>query len=727
MNKKIMVYLILSVILMSSLVVVGDPNLSLNETLITKGNYKEYGLDYYYENEIICGPFHLPLIFPKNKIDILSSKDIEYQITNIQGASDRISDVNYKISDLGDSFLVDFYGTITASDEPFSVDIVPVIKGNSLSNYAFVNSSWNNYKLITIQHEQVHGTLTNFPVLLNFTDPNLIGNVLENGNDIVFVNIDNTSKYNHELEDFNGTTGRVLAYVNVTTLYDSNDTRFIMYYNNPSASAQENVDNTWDDSYTGVYHYGLQDGNYLVDSTHSARNASDTGDPIQNQSAYLYNSAHRLDGATDWYTGPSSNQFVNPSGTISFYGSTDDSGVVAERIVTFHKTGGSGSRYSLMVYDDSGTDRVSVYAHDGASGQYIHSNSTFTVDELFHGATTCNNGKIGVFYNGVLDSSIVAQGIGGVGTNAVTIGTYAAGSTDYCWDGWMDELRISNIARSRGYIHTEYNNFVNATNGGFFIVSGVGTVDRWNVTFQDYDTTTLKIQFVANNTDATPPASPTRAGFTFAGWSGNYTSVVQNETVIATYTSLNCTLILSVSNSNGNITDPGIGTYNVTSGTTVYLNASSLDADNYSFLYWYGDTSIIADDEDNTTTLVGVVGVTYEIVAVFVSTENFYMSKYLEIGDEMEISISSVIILMLVWFVFMWLILKSKDVIVCAVFSMLNFLLTLYMLNNGYFPVYPIMLFLVGLVVTFLGIYRVVSMVIVSRRNKPKKRRMTRW
>lgn len=55
------------------------------------------------------------------------------------------------------------------------------------------------------------------------------------------------------------------------------------------------------------------------------------------------------------------------------------------------------------------------------------------------------------------------------------------------------------------------------------------------VTFKDWDGTVLKTQSVAKGRDATPPADPTRDGYTFAGWDGSYTNVQSNTTVTATY------------------------------------------------------------------------------------------------------------------------------------------------------------------------------------------------
>ena len=58
----------------------------------------------------------------------------------------------------------------------------------------------------------------------------------------------------------------------------------------------------------------------------------------------------------------------------------------------------------------------------------------------------------------------------------------------------------------------------------------------FTVTFKDHDDKVLKTESVRYGGDATPPLNPTREGYTFDGWLGNYNNVVKNETVVATYT-----------------------------------------------------------------------------------------------------------------------------------------------------------------------------------------------
>ena len=125
------------------------------------------------------------------------------------------------------------------------------------------DSNWDYYKVITIDSiDQVGATLTNFPILINFTDADLANHALSDGSDIAFILIDNTTQLNHEIEYFNGATGALTAWVNVTSLPHDSDLKILMYYGNAGASSQEHITDTWNSDYAGVWHM-----NGIYDST----------------------------------------------------------------------------------------------------------------------------------------------------------------------------------------------------------------------------------------------------------------------------------------------------------------------------------------------------------------------------------------------------------------------------------------------------------------------------
>ncbi len=60
-------------------------------------------------------------------------------------------------------------------------------------------------------------------------------------------------------------------------------------------------------------------------------------------------------------------------------------------------------------------------------------------------------------------------------------------------------------------------------------------LNKFKVTFKDYDGTVLKTQYVAYGSDAEPPEDPERDGYTFSGWSGDYDDITTAVTIKAKY------------------------------------------------------------------------------------------------------------------------------------------------------------------------------------------------
>ena len=113
---------------------------------------------------------------------------------------------------------------------------------------------WSYCKKITIDRGFVTGDLQNFPVLIHNTSYDFYNHAQYDGDDFVFVSADNMTKYNHEIEKYDGASGELIAWINVTSLSDSEDTIIWMYYGNPNCDPQQNIPGTWDSNFVGVYH-----------------------------------------------------------------------------------------------------------------------------------------------------------------------------------------------------------------------------------------------------------------------------------------------------------------------------------------------------------------------------------------------------------------------------------------------------------------------------------------
>ena len=160
------------------------------------------------------------------------------------------------------------------------------------------DTSWVYRKQITIDHNNVPSTLTNFPVLINRTDVDWKdtangGHVAQlDGGDILFTASDGTTKLAHEIEKYTPTTGELVAWVQVPSLSAVTDTEIYIYYGNAGCADQWDINGTWDSDYKMVQHLQETSGDHL-DSTQYGNDGTPHGGVIQG-------TAGKIDGADDF-------------------------------------------------------------------------------------------------------------------------------------------------------------------------------------------------------------------------------------------------------------------------------------------------------------------------------------------------------------------------------------------------------------------------------------------
>ncbi|MFX0133710.1 MAG: DUF2341 domain-containing protein [Candidatus Hodarchaeota archaeon] len=302
--------------------------------------------------------------------------------------------------------------------------------------------------------------LIDFPVLISILDSDLKSHAQSDGDDILFSNdSEGIVWFEHEIERYNpnydGNNAQLIAWIRVPILYTSEDTEIYMHYGNSTMQSLENPSGVWDNGYKGIYHLKGNPTQELLDSTsHNNYGTSGGSMTSDDQVSAKINGGIDLDGSDDYFTVADSLETEsNPRMTISAWiflkDASDDWITVAQR------TDSGGSWFDWQIYARASDASPSYRAVYRAGGSDATSNITLQTLKWYY-LVARNNGTHNFFY---LDGYLT--GISG----AISI----SDSNNDIWFGgnsvWgeylqgiMDEVRVSNLARSSDWILTEYRN-----------------------------------------------------------------------------------------------------------------------------------------------------------------------------------------------------------------------------------------------------------------------------
>jgi hypothetical protein len=317
------------------------------------------------------------------------------------------------------------------------------------------NTQWNYRKLLTMDTTKISGMLVNFPILVQLTDSDLASHVQSTGNDICFVLYsDNTTKLNHEIEYYN--SGTLYAWVNITRLSSTTNTKIWMYYGNAGSGNQQNKYGTWNSKYKAVYHLD-ENGPPYVDSTSNKNNitSADVNGSGMAQSGGIYKWQH--------FNG-SSNRFVLPS-SVSFSGAytleaiaNTDSVASSEVLMGYGLTISSPSPGVVM-----GISAVSnaIFVGNSNSQKALSPTSTYVTTKTSHWWSDVYGSNTSLLF--YLDGTNYTSSLSNVNhfSNAdgyYTIGARYSNGYGMCWKGCIDEVRISSGTWNASWIKTCYDN-----------------------------------------------------------------------------------------------------------------------------------------------------------------------------------------------------------------------------------------------------------------------------
>lgn len=317
-------------------------------------------------------------------------------------------------------------------------------------------------KEIVIQGSRVSGSLSNFPVLLSITDPDLrtvgSGGHVENsgGYDIVFSS-GCTTTLPHQIERYNPSTGGLVVWVQVPALTENVNTSIYMYYGKSGVVSDPSTDAVWDADYVGVYH--LSDNNF---NDFSAPGTGNNGTNVLSTDV----SSAKIAGARGFAANTSyvhlpTAGWSTASGTVSLWG------------YVFGFPGMAGTHQYFFGHTSSPpgyTDRIQIYTDDvnglldfGLGGSHLIESAVEDLNtaQWYYIVMTFDNTNYEIFVNGQPRRSGTFSGLaslGGyahIGKQGNEVGSPQPNESQ---NGVIDEVRISTIARSSDWILTQYRN-----------------------------------------------------------------------------------------------------------------------------------------------------------------------------------------------------------------------------------------------------------------------------
>ncbi len=314
---------------------------------------------------------------------------------------------------------------------------------------------WDYRKKITIDNTYVNSDLTDFPLYVYFDDATIHSHLSDqtNATDVRFTHKDGTTPLHYEREYYDGTS-KGYFWVRVPHIESSTTTDIYIYYNNSGAEDGSDPDAVWDANYVGVWHMNEnQIAGGVQDSSGGGHTLTNSGtDDIAGK---ISQGRDFIDANNDYMEAAHSDDWIVDDFTISMWLNNDDK--TNNCYLFYHYD--SVELDGIQIRVDTSKYREQVYVSGQTTTTTLSDNDAGETWEYMH-FTRSSGDTIYMYRNSTLQADD-ADNISGTidSTDKLWFGTILNAGSDW-YDGLMDEVRFSNVARTAPWIKFEYYNIM---------------------------------------------------------------------------------------------------------------------------------------------------------------------------------------------------------------------------------------------------------------------------
>lgn len=344
-------------------------------------------------------------------------------------------------------------------------------------------ATWARTALITASGYTAGETLTGFPLLVRLDSTNVPGFSYaqmrsSGGADLAFTSEDGSLLYSHEIETWDE-SGTSFIWVRVPSLTAQSKLRIWWGKSGESALTTTARAATWSSGFGGVWHLNQSLG-FQTDSSPNALSGTSTA--MADASTSVIPKAAALNGTTSTVTIPNASA-LNPSFiSVEAWVRTTSTGLCS--ILSKDKTiSPAGRVWQFRV----NAGKVEFIPFNATANANLVSTAVVSDGEFHHVCGTWDGTTARVYVDGVQSGSVAFAGsLRTAQANAAYIGRMETGTPNF-FPGTLDEVRLSQSARSADWIKASYDNqkpasvFLTASPAVTPDLDGDRLTDAWEV------------------------------------------------------------------------------------------------------------------------------------------------------------------------------------------------------------------------------------------------------